>query len=163
MTNKNKLFARAAALTLALAGLTQGALAQPGLQVQNAWVRATVAQQKSTGAFMQLSSAQGGRLLEVRSPVAEMVEIHEMRMDGTVMKMRAMPALDLPAGQSVELKPGGYHIMMMGLKAPVKAGDSVPLSLVFEAKDGKRETVELKAQVRAMAPMAEMGHGQHQH
>lgn len=151
----------ASALALLLCAL--GAQAQ-SLKAEQAWVRATVAQQKATGAFMNLSSSQAGRLVEARSPVAGIVEIHEMKMDGNVMKMRAMPALELAAGQRVELKPGGYHIMLMELKAPIKPGDEVPLSLVFEGKDGKRETLELKAAARGMAPEGGghgHGHGKH--
>lgn len=147
------------ALALLLSAL--GAQAQ-SLKAEQAWVRATVAQQKATGAFMNLSSSQAGRLVEARSPVAGIVEIHEMKMDGNVMKMRALPALELAAGQRVELKPGGYHIMLMDLKSPLKQGDEVPISLVFETQGGKRETLELKAPARAMAA-PEGGHGQHKH
>jgi hypothetical protein len=83
--------------------------------------------------------------------VAGIVEIHEMAMEGNVMKMRALPAgLDLPAGKSVELKPGGYHVMLMDLKKELKAGDTVPVTLVIEGADKKRETVEIKAPVRAL-------------
>jgi len=89
------------------------------VDVSQAWVRATVAQQKATGAFLQLKAKSDSRLVEARSPVAGVVEIHEMAMDGSVMKMRAVPGLDLPAGKSVELKPGGYHIMLMDLKGAI--------------------------------------------
>jgi VCBS repeat-containing protein len=84
--------------------------------------------------------------------VAGVVEIHEMAMDGNAMKMRALPkaGLDLPAGKAVALKPGGYHVMLMGLKQQLKAGDTVPLTLVVEGKDGKKETLELKVPVRAL-------------
>jgi copper(I)-binding protein len=118
--------------------------------VRDAWVRGTVAQQKASGAFMQITSKQGGRLVEVRTPVAGVAEVHEMAMDGNTMRMRAVPALELPAGQAVELKPGGYHVMLMDLKGTLKGGDSVPLTLVVEGKDGKRETIEVKAPVHAL-------------
>jgi hypothetical protein len=118
--------------------------------VSEPWVRGTVAQQKSTGAFMKLTSTQGGKLVSAQSPVAGVVEIHEMAMEGNVMKMRAVPGLDLPAGKAVELKPGGYHVMLMDLKQQVKAGDTVPISLVIEGKDGKKETIEVKAPVKAL-------------
>ncbi|MFO1298707.1 MAG: copper chaperone PCu(A)C, partial [Rubrivivax sp.] len=85
------------------------------------------------------------------SPVAGVVEIHEMVMEGSTMRMRAVPALELPAGQSVELKPGGYHVMLMDLKQQVKPGDTVSVTLVIEGKDGKRETLEVKAPVRPLA------------
>jgi hypothetical protein len=80
-----------------------------------------VAQQKATGAFMQIVSQQGGRLVQASSPVAAVVEIHEMTMENNVMKMRAIPGLDLPAGKPVDLKPGGYHVMLMDLK-PLLSG-----------------------------------------
>ena len=123
------------------------------------WVRGTVAQQKATGLFVQLTSAQGGKLVSATSPVAGVVEIHEMAMVGDVMKMRQVPALDLPAGQAVALKPGGYHLMLIGLKQALKAGDTVPVSLVIERQDGQRETLNLQAPVRALgAAPAKHGH-----
>ncbi|HLO96805.1 MAG TPA: copper chaperone PCu(A)C [Burkholderiaceae bacterium] len=127
--------------------------AQAQVTVKDAWVRATVAQQKSTGAFMQLSSAKAVKLVSVSSPVAGVAEVHEMKMDAGVMKMRALEALDLPAGQAVELKPGSFHLMLMELKSAIKEGDTVPLSLVFEGADRKRETVEVKASARGMGSM----------
>jgi copper(I)-binding protein len=81
-----------------------------------------------------------------------------MAMEGNVMKMRAVPALDLPAGKAVELKPGGYHLMLMGLKNELKAGDTVPVTLVVEGADGKRETIELKAPVKPLAASPEPAH-----
>ena len=118
--------------------------------VKEAWVRGTVAQQKATGAFMQLTSTQGGKLVSVASPVAGVVEIHEMSMEGNVMKMRAVAGVDLPAGKPVELKPGGYHVMLMDLKQQAKVGESIALTLVVEGKDGKRETIAVNAPVKAL-------------
>jgi periplasmic copper chaperone A len=146
----------------ALLVLTLGAAAaQAQTTVKDAWVRGTVAQQKATGAFMQITSAQGGKLVSVQTPAAGIAEIHEMKMSGDVMKMGAVPSLDLPAGRVVELKPGGYHLMMMDLKQALKAGDSVPFTLVIEGKDGQRETLQIKVPVRALGatmPMAEHKH-----
>jgi len=123
--------------------------------VKDAWVRGTVPQQKATGAFFQITSAAGGTLLSASSAAAGVVEIHEMSMDGNTMKMRALPqGLALPAGKAVELKPGGYHVMLMDLKAPLKAGDTVELSLVVEGKDGKKETLAVKAPVKDLAAPA---------
>ena len=119
--------------------------------VQDAWIRGTVAQQKATGMFAQITSASGGKVLSASSPVAGVVEIHEMVMEGSTMRMRAVPALELPAGQAVELKPGGYHVMLMDLKQQMKPGDIVSVTLVIEGKDGKRETLEVKAPVRPLA------------
>ncbi len=132
--------------------------------VKEPWVRATVSQQKATGAFMQLTSAQDARLVEAKSPVAGVVEVHEMTMEKDIMKMRAIPGLDLPAGKAVELKPGGYHVMLMDLKQQMKEGEIVPLTLVVEGKDKKRSTIEVKASVKplATAAPAKMDH-QHKH
>ena len=127
------------------------AVAQAQTSVADAWVRGTVAQQKATGAFMRITSAQGGRLVAVQTPLAGVAEIHEMKMEGDVMKMGAVAGLDLPAGKTVELKPGGFHVMLMDLKQTMKDGDTLPLTLVVEGKDGKRETLELKLPVRALA------------
>jgi copper(I)-binding protein len=114
-------------------------------------VRATVPAQKATGAFMKLTAVRDARLVEARSPVAGVVELHEMKIEKDVMKMGAVPALDLPAGKTVELKSGGYHVMLMDLKQQMKAGETVPLTLTIEGADKKRSTVEVKAAVRAMA------------
>jgi len=122
--------------------------AQAQVKVDDPWVRATVAPQKATGAFMQLTATKAAKVVAASSPVAAMVEIHEMKMDDGVMKMRAVDALPLPAGQAVALKPGGYHVMLMGLKGQIKAGDAVPLTLTVEGEDGKRMTVEVQAQAR---------------
>ncbi len=119
--------------------------------VRDAWVRGTVAPQKTTGMFAQLTSASGGRLVSAASPVAGLVEIHEMSMDGSVMRMRAAPFVELPAGKPVDFKPGGYHIMLMDLKQELKAGETVPIMLVVEGAGGKRETIEVQATVRPLS------------
>ncbi|HRH89788.1 MAG TPA: copper chaperone PCu(A)C [Rubrivivax sp.] len=139
---------------LAMLAVVLACGAQAQTTVKDAWVRGTVAQQKATGMFAQISSAAGGRLVAVASPVAGVAEIHEMAMDGSVMRMRAVPALELPAGKTVELKPGGYHVMLMELKQELKAGDVVPVTLVVEGADKKRETIEVKASVKALADSA---------
>jgi len=127
--------------------------------VKDPWVRGTVAGQKATGMFGQIVSASGGKLVSASSPVAGVVEVHEMVMDGNVMKMRAVTGLELPAGKAVELKPGGYHVMLMDLKQELKAGESVPVTLVIEGAGGKRESVEIKAPVKALADGS--GHKKH--
>ncbi len=131
-------------------GLVGAAWAQP-VSVSDAWVRATVAGQTATGAFMTLSAQQPSQLIRVSSPVAGVVEIHEMKMEKDVMKMAALPTgLALPAGKPVELKPGGYHIMLMDLKAPLSADASVPLTLTFQDAKGVTSQQTLKLPVRAM-------------
>lgn len=140
------------------------ASAHAEVTVKDAWVRATVPQQKATGAFMQLSAPRDTKLVAASSPITPVVEVHEMAMQDNVMTMRQVPAVELPAGKTVELKPGGYHVMLMDLKQQVKEGDTVPLTLVFEGKDGKRETQEVKAQVRALnSAAAPAAHGDHKH
>jgi len=129
-------------------GLVTSAHAQ--VTVSGAWARGTVEGQKASGAFMQLKSADGATLVGAESPVAGVVEIHEMRMEGSTMRMRAVPKVELPAGQTVDLKPGGYHIMLMDLKAPLKKGESVPIKLRFQGRDGKPQVVEVKAEVREL-------------
>ena len=122
--------------------------AQAQVKVDDAWVRATVAPQKATGAFMQLTSAKPAKVVAASSPAAAVVEIHEMKMDDGVMKMRAVDALPLPAGQAVALKPGSYHVMLMGLKNPIKAGETVPLTLTVEGEHKQRTAIEIKAVAR---------------
>ena len=131
-----------------------GAFALPAVAqvvVANPWVRGTVAGQKATGAFMELKSPTDTARGSASSPLAGIVVVHEMKMDGGVMRMNAVNRLDVPAGKAVELKPGGYHVMLMDLKQALKEGETVPISLTFEDKAGKRQTVEVKAPVRALA------------
>ena len=103
---------------------------------------------------IKIETRQATRLIEARSSVAGVVEIHEMKMENNVMKMRQVDGLDVPAGKAVELKPGGYHVMLMDLKEQMKEGASVPVTLVFEGADKKRETVEVKATVRSLTGTA---------
>jgi copper(I)-binding protein len=144
-------------LVMLAALLALGAQAQT--TVKDPWVRGTVAGQKATGMFVQVTSASGGKLVSASSPVAGVVEIHEMVMDGSVMKMRAVAGLELPAGKTVDLKPGGYHVMLMDLKQELKTGQSVPVTLVIEGAGGKRESIELKAPVKPLADAG--GHKKH--
>jgi copper(I)-binding protein len=139
-----------ATLVLAAASLTLTASVSAQVTVTDPWVRGTVAGQKATGAFMQLKSPADAALVAAASPVAKIVEIHEMKMEGGMMKMSAIDKLALPAGKAVELKPGSYHVMLMDLVQPLKEGETVPLKLTFEDKAGKKQTVEVKAQVKAV-------------
>lgn len=131
-----------------LALWSAAALAHGQVEARAAWVRATVQGQTSSGAFMELKSAESAAVVGVETPAAAIVEMHEMKMDGNVMKMRAVPRIDLPAGRTVELKPGGYHVMLMNLKRPLKKGDSVPIKLRIEGKDKSVKIVEVQAEVR---------------
>jgi periplasmic copper chaperone A len=140
--------------------------AQP-VQVEGAWVRASVPGQKATGAFMKITAPDGAQLLGGASPVAGVIEVHEMKMEGDVMRMRAVPALDLPAGKTVELKPGGYHIMLMDLKGPLLKDSTLPLTLLFRDARGVPGKLELRVPVGTAAPAGAMPdratHGQHKH
>ena len=141
------------------------ASAQPAaVKVEGAWTRATVQGQKGTGAFMNITAAQGTRLVGVSSPVAGVAEVHEMKMDGDVMKMRAIPGLDLPAGKTVQLKPGSYHLMLMDLKRPLLKDSTVPVTLRFKNAAGVDSQLELLVPVATTAPgpKTEMQHD-HKH
>jgi copper(I)-binding protein len=120
------------------------------VSIADAWIRGTVPGQKVTGAFRQVASTTDTSLIDVSSPSAKFVEIHQMTKEGSVMKMRAVDRLPIPAGKPVELTPAGYHMMLFELKAPLNAGDVIPLTLTFEDKSGKKSTVEVKAMVRAL-------------
>ena len=148
-------------LVLAIAVAWTGA-SQAQVQVKDAWARAAVQGQTATGAFMSLTSNDGARLIGASSPVAGVVEIHEMVMDGNVMKMRAVPGLDLPPGRSVELKPGGYHVMLMDLKRPLKVGERVPIELRLETRDKRLVTQPIEVEVALRAPASAAG-GAHKH
>ena len=150
-------------LTATLA-LACSALYAQTVEVRDAWVRATVPGQKGTGAFMSITARDGAKLVGISSPVAGVVEVHEMKMEGDIMKMRAVPALDLPAGQTVQLKPGGYHVMLMDLKQPLPKDSKVPLTLRFKDAKGTESKLDLMAPVSAVAPSAGADqHGGHQH
>lgn len=140
------------AATLAL---TSGALYAQTVEFKDAWVRATVPGQMSTGAFMSLTAKDGARLVGVSSPAAGIAEVHEMKMEGDVMKMRAVPALELPAGKTVQIKPGGgYHVMLMDLKRRLPKGSTVLLTLHFQDAKGIESKLENKVLVSAVAPSA---------
>lgn len=146
----------------ALIATLSTALWAQNVDVKDAWARATVQGQMATGAFMKLTAKEGTRLVSVSSPVAGVAEVHEMAMDNNIMKMRAVAGLDLPAGKAVELKPGGYHVMLMDLKIPLKKDTTIPLTLVFKDAKGAETKTELKVPVNQVAPMAG-GMGEHKH
>jgi copper(I)-binding protein len=152
------------AMALSLASACIVALAQSApVKVEGAWARATVQGQKGTGAFMSLTAKDATQLVGVSTPVAGVAEVHEMKMEGDVMKMRALPLLDLPAGKKVDLKPGGYHIMMMDLKAPLAKDSTVPVTLLFKDAKGVESKLELKLPVATMAPGAAGAAAEHKH
>ncbi|HDS1733849.1 copper chaperone PCu(A)C [Pseudomonas hunanensis] len=141
---------------LALLGMALPALAET--TVSDAWVRATVPHQQSTGAFMVLTATTDSKLVGVASPVAKTVQVHEMTMNGDVMGMREVKAVELPAGKAVSLDPNGFHVMLMGLHEQVKEGATVPLTLSIEDAKGGKQTLEVQAPVRALTAEAGAGH-----
>lgn len=135
----------AAAVIFACAGA-----ASAEVTVTDAWIRGTVPGQRATGAFMQLRSTTNATLVGVTTPAAKAAEIHMMVNDAGVMKMRAIASLALPAGKTVEMGPGGYHVMLLDLAKPMKEGETVPVTLTFTEADGRTTTQEVRATVRAL-------------
>ncbi len=132
---------------------TSGHLYAQNVEVKDAWVRASVQGQKASGAFMTLTAKADARLVSVSTPVAGVAEVHEMKMDGDVMRMRAVAGgLALPAGKPVALAPGGYHVMLMDLKAALPKDSTVPLTLVFQDAKGVESKLEVKLPVASTAP-----------
>ena len=138
----------AIAVSIGLASMAQAQNAKVGgVQIENAYTRATVPGQMVAGGFMKIENkGSADQLISASSPVAGEVQLHEMAMDGNVMKMRQVKEIAVPAGGAVELKPGGLHLMFMNIKAPLAAGETVPVKLKF-AKAGE---VEVKMPVNAM-------------
>jgi copper(I)-binding protein len=134
---------------LLLAAASAAALAQ--VEVSGAWIRATVPSAKAGGLFMQIKSAQAAQLVEVRSSVAGAAEMHQMQMEGQMMRMHAVPSIALPAGQTVNLASGGYHIMLLDLKRQLKEGDRVPVTLLIRKPGQGNETVTLDVTVKPLA------------
>ncbi len=163
MTIRHALFA---SLAFVAALSTGAALAQaPAVKAEGVWARATVQGQKASGAFMKLTAPEAMELVGVSSPVAGVTEIHEMKMEGDIMRMRAIAGLKLPAGQTVELKPGGYHVMLMDLRQPLMPQSNIPLVLEFKDARGVSSRLELSVPVSAQPPAGAPagGHGSHGH
>lgn len=127
-------------------------VAQAQVAVDSAWARPTVEGQVGTGAFMRLTSKDGVRIIGASSAVAGVVEIHEMAMSGSVMQMRPLKGLDLPPGATVELKPGGQHMMLMDLKRPLAVGEKIKVELRLETRDKKLVTQPVEIEIRPRAP-----------
>lgn len=130
----------------ALLLLCTGAYAD--VTVSDPWVRGIVKGQTVTGSFMTLTSDQDTKLIAAASPVAGKVEVHKMEMKNGLMTMRPIDDLAIPANTPVELKPGGYHVMLIDLKHPLVKGEKVPLTLTFENQAGAKKAVKVEAEVR---------------
>ena len=140
-------------ISLLCLGLIFETTAWAQIKVENAWVRAIVPKQQATGAFMKITSVEAVKLVAVTMVLAKTNEIHEMKMEGDVMKMRAhLNGLDIPANTTVELKSGGYHVMMMELEQTIKAGDTVPLQLQFINAKGNKQVLTVNAKASFKDP-----------
>ena len=142
------------------------AASSSGVVLSQAWVRPAAKGQRVTGGYLQIQAREAVSLVGVSTPVAGKAEVHEMKMEGDVMRMRALPSLPVGAGQTVSLQPGGNHLMLMDLKQPVAAGSQVSLSLKFKDAKGQAFEVPVSAVVQTVAPgqapmKAGAGHGDH--
>jgi copper(I)-binding protein len=143
-------------LALALPALVVAAPAWAQVTVADPWARPTVPGQKVGGVYMTITAVSDSKLVAASSPAARVTEVHEMAMVDNVMKMRAVPELALPAGRAVELKPGGYHVMLIDVAKPLAIGDRVPLTLEVVDRGGKRSRVDVTAEVRSAPPGREV-------
>jgi copper(I)-binding protein len=149
-------------VAIALAALWAGQALAQNVQVKDPWARATVQGQKASGAFMTLTAKADTTLVGVASSVAGVAQVHEMKMDGGVMQMRALPkGLELPAGKAVPLKPGSFHLMLMDLKVPLQKDTTIPVTLRFKDAKGVESTLELRVPVSTSAPGGDAGGHQH--
>ncbi|MFZ2739492.1 MAG: copper chaperone PCu(A)C [Burkholderiaceae bacterium] len=144
---------------IAVLALSSSPLWAQTVEIKEAWVRTSVQGQRATGAFMKITAKEDSTLVAVSSPVAGLTELHEMKMQADVMTMRAVVGgLNLPAGKTVELKPGGYHLMLMDLKTPLKKDSTVQLTLVFKDGKGVQSQLEIKLPVSLGPPAGSHGH-----
>lgn len=149
------LFWAAAALVLATSAHASG------IEVKNVWARATVPGQKIGAVYLEITSDTAARLVKADSPAAATVELHAMAMKSGVMEMRRLDGLELQAGKTASLAPGGNHIMLIGLKKPLKEGDKVAVTLTVEKSPKVQEKVEVSAEVKSM--VTGMGGAMHHH
>lgn len=136
-------------LAISLVLVAWSLAAQAGVGISDSWARATAAGQDVGAAYMTLKSSTDATLVSATSPVSTSVEIHSMTMDNGVMKMRMLDSLPLPAGKPVKLEPSGFHLMLLGLKKPLKAGDKIEISLTLKDKLGKLEIQKVSLPVKA--------------
>lgn len=147
---------------LALTALAGAQQAAP-VTASAAWARPTVQGQRSGGAFVTLTATEPLTLVGVSSPVATVAELHEMKLEGDVMRMRAVDSLAIAPGKPLELKPGGNHVMLQELKAPLAPNTSIPLTLTFKTAKGEQRQLALQVPVTATAPAGSAAAGAHQH
>ncbi len=150
------------ALAILTASLSLAALAD-SVKVDDPWARATAPGAPAGGAFMNLTADANMTLIAAESTASKVVELHTMKMENGVMIMRAVTQIDLPKGQTVSLKPGGLHVMLIGLHAPLKAGEKVDMTLRVKDSQGKEQRIPVTAEIRTMKPMAKPAAPMHPH
>lgn len=148
---------------LFVAGLGPHFAAAADVDVAGAWARGTVPGQSVSGAYVELTSKSGATLVGVAGKLAGAAELHEMKTENGVMKMRHVDAIELPAGKTVALAPGGYHIMLMDLKKPLKPGETLPLTLTLRNAAGKSEALDVAFDIRDPSGEPVRGHEHHHH
>jgi copper(I)-binding protein len=134
-------------LAFLISGLAVPAFAD-SIKIENAWVRATAPSQKVAGGFMNLTADADMTLVGGSSPVSRHVELHFMKMENGVMEMREVKQIALPKGKTVNLAPGGLHVMFIGLKNPIREGQKVPLTLIVKGVDGKEHKLAVEAEAK---------------
>jgi periplasmic copper chaperone A len=130
------------------------ATASHGVSVSDAWIRATVPGQTASGAFMRITSQEAASLVGFTSHLANTHQLHEMRMEGDVMRMREVAQVSLPAGKPVVLGPGGLHLMLIDLQKPLNAGETAPLTLLVQLSNGQQVRVTTQARIERRSPYA---------
>ena len=130
------------------AAFAQAQKMNPPVTISNMWAKTTVPGGAVSAAYMQIKSAKPVKLVKVEAAIANIVEIHDMKMKDGVMEMKALDAVDIPANKLVELKPGGMHVMLINVKQPINKGDKIPLTLTFESADKKSFTMNFEARGR---------------
>ena len=141
--------------------LTGAAYAADLVKVLNPWARATVPGQKVGGVYMEIIARENLRLVNVKSTAAESAQVHQMKMENGMMRMRAVPFLELPAGKPVRLEPGGYHVMLFDLKHSLVTGQKLKLELTFEDAAKRRHRVPVEAMIRDRDAGTASGHDHH--
>ncbi len=140
--------------------LLSGSVYAADIQVEGAWARATAPGQDTAMVDFSITSAKEASLTGFACAACKTAEMHSMTHDNGMMKMREVKSIELPAGRRVNLSEGGYHLMLIGLKAPLKAGDNIPLTLTIKLSDKTTVKVEVKAEVK---PLTDAQHGDHMH
>ncbi len=146
--------------TLLIATLFCGSVFAGGIQVEGAWARATAPGQDTAMVDMTIVSDKSAKLTGFTSPASQSAEMHSMTHDKGMMKMREVKTIELPAGQRINLGEAGFHLMLLGLRAPLKAGDSLPLTLNLQAADNSLVKVDVKTEIK---PLTDMSHDEHMH